>query len=322
MRGMEIHMIYTVTLNPSLDYVVRVTDFDLGNLHRAEAEELYVGGKGINVTTVLRNLGIDSTALGFVAGFTGREIVSRLNQLNIFNEFIPIAQGMSRINMKLKSRNGVETEVNGQGPRIAAYDLEKLYDKLKAIKNGDILLLSGSVPNHIEGRNLIYANICEFLRDKDIKLVVDTEGDLLLNTLKYKPFLIKPNHHELGDLFGRELLTEDSMIECALMLQREGAQNVLISMAGEGAILVDANQRVIRQKAPKGKVINSVGAGDSLVAGFLTGLIRIEDSMSGDNYSEDMYVYALKYSVAAGSAAAFSEELPTEEMIEEIFRYL
>ncbi|HKL80432.1 MAG TPA: 1-phosphofructokinase [Mobilitalea sp.] len=315
-------MIYTVTFNPSLDYVVRVTDFELGNLHRAEAEELYVGGKGINVTTVLRGLEIDSTALGFVAGFTGREIVSRLMQLNIPNEFIPVAQGMSRINMKLKSNNGVETEVNGQGPRIAAADLEKLYDILKAIRHGDILLLSGSVPKHIEDRNLVYANICELLRDKKIKLVVDTEGDLLLHTLKYRPFLIKPNHHELGDLFGRELLTEESMIECALLLQKEGAQNVLISMAGEGAILVDANQRVIRQKAPKGKVINSVGAGDSLLAGFLTGLLRAENSPSEDNYSEDVYAFALKYSVAAGSAAAFSEELPTEEMIEEIFRSL
>ena len=315
-------MIYTVTFNPSLDYVVRVTDFELGKLHRAEAEELYVGGKGINVTTVLRGLGIDSTALGFVAGFTGREIVGRLKQLNILNEFIPVAQGMSRINVKLKSKNGVETEVNGQGPRVTAADIKKLYDKLKVIKHGDVLLLSGSVPRQIEDRNLVYANICETFRDKKIKLVVDAEGDLLLNTLKYRPFLIKPNHHELGNLFGRELVTEESMIDCAMLLQKEGAQNVLISMAGEGALLVDASQRVTRQKAPKGKVLNSVGAGDSLVAGFLTGLLMAENNPTEENYSEDVYAYALKYSVAAGSAAAFSEELPTEEMIENNLRIL
>lgn len=315
-------MIYTVTLNPSLDYVVRVTEFEPGNLHRTETEELYVGGKGINVTVVLKQLGIDSTMLGFVAGFTGQEIIERLTHMGLSSDFITIGQGLSRINIKLKTNHKTETEINGQGPVISATELEQLDHKLNSIGNGDILVLSGSVPKQTPDRDNIYAGFCGKLADRDTKLVVDAEGSLLMNTLRYRPFLIKPNLHELGSLFGQILLTEESIIDCAMRLKKEGAQNVLVSMAGEGALLVDSNGRITRQNAPKGKVLNSVGAGDALIAGFLAGLLKTGEGSLKDSYSREDYEYALKFSVASGSAAAFTEGLPDGRKIEKTFRSL
>ncbi len=315
-------MIYTVTFNPSLDYIVRVGEFELGNLHRADSEELYVGGKGINVSAVLRQLGIDSTVLGFVSGFTGKEIYNRLENMGLTSDFITVDHGMSRINIKLKSKDKVETEINGQGPILDAADLEKLYRKLEMIREGDILVLSGSVPGHMKDRDKIYGEICEKLKDRQVKLIVDAEGQLLRNTLCYHPFLIKPNLHELGMLYDQLLLTEESIIDCAMRLKQEGAQNVLVSMAGDGALLIDSNGGITRQSAPVGTVMNSVGAGDALLAGFLSGLLKMGRDGLKDSYTREGYFFALKYSVAAGSAAAFTDGLPDHKQIEKVFRSL
>ena len=354
-------MIYTLTLNPSLDYVVRVSDFKPGNLHRTQSEELYVGGKGINVTAVLKQLGADSLCLGFTAGFTGREIEHRLQQMGICFDFVTASEGTSRINVKLKSDQSVETEINGQGPVISAPEVELLYRKLEKLQDGDTLVLSGSAPgrlnitgnsdngkrmdernicgdshtrlmdekeicgdSHIRrmDRNDIYADICSRLTDKKLKLVVDAEGQLLRNTLKYRPFLIKPNLQELGRLFERGLTTYESILECARKLQEEGAQNVLVSLGGDGALLVDSLGGVTRMNAPRGKVLNSVGAGDALVAGFLYGLIEAEKDDFQENYSKESYRIALKYGIAAGSAAAFTEGFPGKDRIEELYRRL
>jgi 1-phosphofructokinase len=308
-------MIYTITFNPSLDYVVWIGKFLLGSVHRAEAEEIYAGGKGINVSTVLRQLEIDNTALGFVAGFTGREIVNRLSSLGIPSDFITLDRGMSRINLKLKSDGFTETEVNGLGPVIEQKDLELLYEKLGRINDGDFLVLCGSVPQSIKDMSNLYRHICELVKSKNVKLVVDAEGDFLRNTLSERPFLIKPNHHELGMLFDRELKTEEEIIECAKMLHTEGAVNVLVSMAGDGALLIDGFGNILRQPAPKGEVVNSVGAGDSMVAGFLAGLLKNHPDENCEYTPED-YQYALKLGVAAGSASAFSSAFPDKAMIE------
>jgi 1-phosphofructokinase len=308
-------MIYTITFNPSLDYVVWIGKFLLGSVHRAETEEIYAGGKGINVSTVLRQLEIDNTALGFVAGFTGREIVNRLSSLGIPSDFIILDRGMSRINLKLKSDGSTETEVNGLGPVIEQKDLELLYEKLGRINDGDFLVLCGSVPQSIKDMSNLYRHICELVKSKNVKLVVDAEGDFLRNTLSERPFLIKPNHHELGMLFDRELKTEEEIIECAKMLHTEGAVNVLVSMAGDGALLIDEFGNILRQSAPKGEVVNSVGAGDSMVAGFLAGLLK-DHSCEDRRYTPADYQYALKLGVAAGSASAFSSAFPDKAMIE------
>lgn len=314
-------MIYTVTFNPSLDYVVRVAEFVLGNLHRAESEELFVGGKGINVSTVLKRLDVDSVALGFVAGFTGNEIINRLEKMGISSDFIMLNKGTSRINVKLKSDITKETEINGQGPAVEQKYLKQFYEKLECIKDGDLLVLSGSVSPDMLSKSDVYSNICKLVKTKKVKLVIDAEGDLLRNTLCNRPFLIKPNRIELGKLFGEELLTEESIIDCAGRLQKEGAVNVLVSMAEEGALLVDEFGRVIRQAAPRGEVINSVGAGDSMMAGFLAGLLKIHAEGEKDYAPED-YQNALKLGVSAGSAAAFSNGLPDKKMIDNIYRQM
>lgn len=321
---MVIAMIYTVTFNPSLDYVVRVADFELGRLHRTQGEELFVGGKGINVSIVLKKLGIESIALGFTAGFTGKEIENRLNTMGISSDFIHVSQGMSRINIKLKSDGNVETEVNGQGPVIGKDALEQFYSKLDNIRDGDFLILSGSVPKSMEDGDSVYSHICRRMKDKHVKLVVDAEGDLLRNTLGYRPFLIKPNHHELGKLFYEEHMTKEKAVEYAGQLQMEGAVNVLVSMAGDGAFLLDETGAVTWQAAPQGKVINSVGAGDSMIAGFLAGLMGYPDikEPNTQGFCSDDYRKALDYGVAAGSASAFSNGLPERELIEEIIRTL
>ena len=307
-------MIYTVTFNPSLDYVIHVMEIEPGNLHRAETEELFVGGKGINVSAVLKELGVESTAFGFAAGFTGREIINRLNELGISSDFVSLNQGFSRINVKIIDGRHEETEVNGQGPAIEAEDIEALFDRLNCIEEGDFIVLSGSVPADVPDRNNIYARICDLLKRKKLNIIVDAEQELLLNTLTYKPFLIKPNYYELEQIFGRELIGEEDIIECAKALQDKGAKNVLVSMAGQGAILIDMNKGIIRQKAPIGKIANSVGAGDAMIAGFIKGLLVSSLDLDYNN--------ALKYSVATGSASAFSSGYPKLQLVEDIYRSL
>ena len=250
-------MIYTVTFNPSLDYIVRVDDFQLGRVNRTDEEIIYAGGKGINVSIVLKNLGFDSTALGFLAGFTGMEIQRLMECQGIHADFIHVQEGISRINLKLRSRE--ESEINGQGPKIGEEDIRKLYAKLDDLKDGDILVLAGSIPPVMP--ESMYMDIMKYLEKKKLRIVVDATGDLLVNVLSYHPFLVKPNNHELGEIFGVELKKRDEVVEYAKKLQDMGAGNVLVSMAGEGAVLVAEDGAVFGSGAPKGTVVNSVGAG-------------------------------------------------------------
>lgn len=289
-------MIYTVTFNPSLDYIVSVKDFRPGMTNRTSSELMLAGGKGINVSIVLGNLGIKSTALGFIAGFTGDEIVRRLHNGGINSEFIKINDGISRINIKLKSIDG--TEINGQGPHIDSSHIEQLMNRLRRLESGDILVLAGSISAGISDN--IYKDIMDMLKDKGVQIVVDATSRLLTNVLEYKPFFIKPNQHELGDIFNVTLNTQEEVIPYALELKKMGAVNVCVSMGGKGAILVADDGNVYKAKAPDGILKNSVGAGDSLVAGFLSGWIEKKD-----------YEYAFRKGVATGSASAFSERLAT-----------
>lgn len=296
-------MIYTVTFNPALDYVVRVENFTTGSVNRTVSEQIFYGGKGINVSAVLKELGYASTALGFVAGFTGEEIERGVKTLGFSSDFIQVKEGMSRINVKLKSDE--ETEINGMGPRITGEDVEKLFEKLLKLEEGDILVLSGSIPKSIDDR--IYETIMEKLDGRGVRIVVDAEKDLLLNVLKYHPFLIKPNNHELGAMFGVTLEGDGDIIRYAKKLQEKGAVNVLISMAGDGAILLTEEGEVHKMGVPKGTVKNSVGAGDSMVAGFIAGYLDKKD-----------YGYALKLGTASGSATAFSDGLAMRKDIIEL----
>lgn len=300
-------MIYTVTFNPSLDYIINVENLKLGETNRSSSEMILSGGKGINVSTVLKNLGYDNIALGFIAGFTGKEIENGAKQFGINTDFIKLKNGLSRINVKIKAY--LETEINSAGPSIDKEELELLYEKLNNLKEDDILVLAGSVPYSLPQD--IYEKIMEMLHSKGIKIVVDATKDLLLNVLKYNPFLIKPNNHELGEMFGIEIKTEDEIIEYAKKLQDMGARNVLISRAGDGAIMIAETGEIYKSPAPKGKVINSVGAGDSMVAGFIAGYLK------NKNYEE-----AFKTGVAAGSASAFSKYLATKEEVLEILERL
>lgn len=294
-------MIYTVTFNPSLDYIVRVENFRAGTINRTYYENILPGGKGINVSIVLKNLGHDSTALGFMAGFTGREICARLEKFGVASDFIDVAEGLSRINLKMKSDE--ETEINGQGPNITDGDIEKLYEKLDTLQAEDILIISGSVPNTLPGD--MYERIMSRLEGRGIEIVVDAEKDLLVNVLKFHPFLIKPNNHELGAIYGVELKKKDEVVPYAKKLQEAGAKNVLISMAGEGAVFISEKGDVLKSEAPKGKVVNSVGAGDSMVAGFMTGYLETGD-----------YEKAFKMGLCTGSASAFSPDLATRPEVE------
>lgn len=289
-------VIYTVTFNPSLDYIVSVKDFRPGMTNRTSSELMLAGGKGINVSIVLGNLGIKSTALGFIAGFTGDEIVRRLHNSGINSEFIKINDGISRINIKLKSIDG--TEINGQGPHIDSSHIEQLMNRLRRLESGDVLVLAGSIPAGISDN--IYKDIMDMLKDKGVQIVVDATSRLLTNVLEYKPFFIKPNQHELGDIFNVTLNTQEEVIPYALELKKMGAVNVCVSMGGKGAILVADDGNVYKAKSPDGILKNSVGAGDSLVAGFLSGWIEKKD-----------YEYAFRKGVATGSASAFSERLAT-----------
>lgn len=260
-------MIYTVTFNPSLDYIVSVEDFKLGHTNRTSSELLLPGGKGLNVSMVLGNLGIPNTAFGFAAGFVGEEIVRRIEEMGVKAEFIWIGDGVSRINLKLKSIDG--TEINGCGPVIHEGDVQKLIAKLELLQAGDVLVLAGSIPGSVPDD--IYRRIMSEMSGRGIEVVVDATKELLANVLEYHPFLIKPNHHELGGIFGVELKTREDVIPYARRMQQMGARNVLVSMAAAGAVLVAEDKSVYETDAPKGILVNGVGAGDSMVAGFLAG---------------------------------------------------
>lgn len=296
-------MVYTVTFNPAIDYVVRTDGMTVGTVNRAKGEKIYFGGKGINVSLVLSELGISSKALGFVAGFTGAAIEQGISEKGIETDFVHLDKGFSRINVKIKS--GSETELNGQGPSIDDKALDELFKKLDNLSDGDTIVLAGSIPDSMPSDS--YEKILEHLSGKNIKTVVDATKDLLMNVLKYKPFLIKPNNHELGEMFGVTLTTNEEIKEYAGKLKSMGARNVLVSMAGDGALLLDENGKTHICGVCKGTVKNSVGAGDSMVAGFIAG------SEKGD------YEYALKLGTAAGGATAFSDGLAEKD---EIFRLL
>ncbi|MCI9359337.1 MAG: 1-phosphofructokinase [Hungatella sp.] len=300
-------MVYTVTFNPALDYVVRVNHFTAGAVNRTVEEHIFYGGKGINVSVLLANLGYASTALGFVAGFTGDEIERGVKSLGFSSDFIRVKKGMSRINVKLKSDE--ESEINGMGPEITPEDVEELFKKLDKLTKGDVLVLSGSIPTVMDSR--IYEMILAKLEGKGVLTIVDAEKELLLNVLKYHPFLIKPNNVELGDIFGVVLEDNSEVERYARRLKDMGARNVLVSMAGDGSLLVTEDKKTYRMGGAKGVVKNSVGAGDSMVAGFLAGYLE-----NGD------YAHALRLGTAAGGATAFSDGIGTREKIMELYSQL
>ncbi|MDE6674854.1 MAG: 1-phosphofructokinase [Acetatifactor sp.] len=299
-------MVYTVTFNPAIDYVAHVEDMRTGSINRLTSEEIYCGGKGINVSLVLRELGIPSRALGFVAGFTGKAIEEGVADSGVETDFVHLEKGCTRINVKIRS--GQETDLNGRGPEIDDGAIMRLYEKLDRLQDGDMLVLAGSIPGGLPAD--IYENILAHLSGKKIRAVVDATGELLLNVLKYRPFLVKPNHHELGEMFGVALSDMDEIVNYARKLKELGAVNVLVSMAEDGAVLVDEFGEVHRCGACRGTEKNSVGAGDSMVAGFIAG------STDGD------YEYALKLGTAAGGATAFSDGLAKREMISELLKQL
>ena len=296
-------MIYTLTFNPSLDYIVTVPNFCSGVVNRTSEEVIFPGGKGINVSMVLKNLGYESTALGFLAGFTGEELQRQIEKKGVHAEFISVEQGMSRINVKIRGEQ--ETEINGQGPRIDEESLEKLMQKIDEISDGDTLIISGSVPNTMP--NDIYERFLERLKDKDIRIVVDATGKLLVNSLKYHPFLIKPNRQELSELFETTVKSAEDTEKYARKLQEMGAQNVLVSLGGEGALLVDEFGKVHTLGIISRNVVNTVGSGDSMVAGFVAGYELKKD-----------YAYALKLGSACGNATAFLPGLATRALIDEL----
>lgn len=299
-------MIYTVTFNPAIDYIIRLDKLTPGAINRVNYEQVLGGGKGINVSIVLGNLGHKSTAMGFLAGFTGDEIVRQLRDFNAADDFVKLDEGFSRINVKVKA--DVETEINGQGPKISDEKRDELFAKLQKLGEGDTLVISGSIPNTLPDD--MYERTLEPLQGKGIRVVVDAEKGLLLKVLKFNPWLIKPNNHELGDMFGVKLTSDAEIIEYAKKLQEKGAQNVLISMAGDGAILLTAEGKSYKSPAPKGKLVNSVGAGDSMVAGFIAGF----EESNGD------YEKAFFMGVATGSASAFSENLATRPEVEALLK--
>ena len=300
-------MIYTVTFNPSLDYIVSMNGFEMGMTNRTTGEQMFPGGKGINVSIVLSNLGIENTALGFTAGFTGDQIEREVQKMGLLTDFIHIDSGFSRINVKLKDYDG--TEINGMGPEIDQVHVDALFGKLDQLRENDVLVLAGSIPKSLP--DSIYSDILERLQKKGVLFVVDATKDLLLNVLQYHPFLIKPNNHELGEIFDVTLNTREEVVPYAKKLQEKGAGNVLVSMSGQGAVLVDETGTVHMLAAPKGKLVNAVGAGDSMVAGFVAGWTKKQD-----------YDYAFRMGISAGSASAFSELLATREEIKQVFENL
>lgn len=299
-------MVYTVTFNPAIDYVVYTDEMKIGVVNRAQDEKIYFGGKGINVSIILNELGIKSEALGFVAGFTGEAIEKGMAEYGIKTDFIHLDNGFSRINIKIRST--AETELNGQGPKIPEKKIDELFQKFDKIKNGDTIVLAGSIPSSLPLD--IYEKILKYLHNKNVRTVVDATGDLLVNVLKYKPFLIKPNNFELSEIFGVTLKTTKDISDCALKLKEMGAVNVLVSMAGYGALLVDEDGKIHVCGVCKGNVKNSVGAGDSMVAGFIAGC------------ENGNYEYALKLGTAAGGATAFSDGLAQKDLIYSLLEQL
>lgn len=297
-------MIYTVTFNPAIDYAMRVERLEPGMTNRSVMEQLLPGGKGLNVSTILNHLGIDNVALGFIAGFTGAEIRRSFEALGGKCDFIELKEGISRINVKIKSAG--ETEINAAGPVIGSEAVSQLLERLNLLRDGDILILAGSIPASLSSS--LYSDIMRMLSDRDIMIAVDATKELLLNVLPYRPFLIKPNNHELGEIFGVTLKTREEVVPYAQKLQEKGAGNVLVSMAGEGAVLVTETGDVLMSEAPKGTVRNSVGAGDSMVAGFIAGWCEKHD-----------YAHAFKMGLSSGSASAFSDQLATKSEIEQVY---
>ena len=297
-------MVYTLTFNPALDYMVETHHFKEGGLNRSHNEYINYGGKGINVSVVLKSLGVENTALGFVAGFTGKELDKNLTNQGVNTDFVYLKTGLTRINVKIKDET--ETEINANGPQIDKASLDELFKKLDRLKTGDFLVLSGSVPSNLSQN--IYKEILEMLADRGVEFIIDAEKSLLLDTLKFKPFLIKPNLFELQQITDKRLENETEIIEAAKALQKQGGENVLVSLGEKGALLVSESQEIFIQKAPKGRLVNSVGAGDSMISGFLKGYFETRD-----------YDKALKFGVAAGSATAFSRNLAKKE---EIYRIL
>ena len=300
-------MIYTVTFNPSIDYIVSMNDFSLGKTNRTTQEQILPGGKGINVSTVLTNLGIENTALGFIAGFTGTEIERLCIEKGICCNFITIPNGSNRINVKLKDYDG--TEINGAGPVISPNKLQELMKQLQKLNSGDTLVLAGSIPSSMPSDT--YQQIMEALQDKKIKIVVDATKELLLNCLSFHPFLIKPNKHELEEIFGVSIHTKADVIYYARLLQEQGAKNVMVSLSGDGAVFVAENHENFEADVPPGTLVNAVGAGDSMIAGFLAGW-----ETTGD------YRQAFHMAVACGSASAYSEEFATKEVVEKLLKHL
>ena len=298
-------MIYTITFNPALDYISQVNNFEVGKINRTQTEKILPGGKGLNVSTVLRNLGIESTALGFIAGFTGEELKRNIEQRGIKTDFIKVEKGITRINVKISSKE--ETALNGNGPEITEEDINKLLEKIQKITEEDMVILAGNIPRCIN--NDIYEIICKTLEKNNVTFVVDATKELLMNVLKYKPFLIKPNKEELEETFKEKIETKEEIIVHAKKLQQIGAQNVLISLGGDGAILVTTEGKEYYSKAPKGKVLNTVGAGDSMVAGFIAGY-----EQSGD------FEQAFKMGIATGSASSFSMNLATAEEVANLLK--
>ena len=294
-----------MTFNPSLDYVIGAEKLEPGKINRTTRENIYPGGKGNNVSVVLSNLGHKSKALGFVSGFTGEALEKMLDDFGCYTDFIQLDIGFTRINVKINA--GEETEINGQGPKISEEAIGKLYEKLDVLTKGDVLVLAGSIPNTLPED--IYERIMARLDGRGIRIVVDATKDLLMNVLKYHPFLIKPNNHELGDMFGVQLETDEEIIEYAGKLKEMGAKNVLISMAGDGAILLDEHGKVYQGRPPKGEVLNSVGAGDSMVAGFVTGYLNTGD-----------YEKAFELGIATGSASAFEYWLAEKEDVVKLLK--
>lgn len=300
-------MVYTITLNPALDYVMKVGKLRYDDINRSKSEEIYYGGKGINVSVILTRLGVHNKALGFVAGFTGRKLEQMLVDEGIDCDFNRLSNGQTRINVKIKA--DTELDVNASGPDISEEDIKDLMDKLDDIGEDDYLVLAGSIPSTLPDD--IYERILSRLQSRGVNFIVDATGDLLKKALPYKPFLVKPNHHELGDLFGVETKTEEDIVKYARKVQEMGARNVLVSRAKDGATLIDENSNVITFANVDGELVNSVGCGDSMVAGFVAGYINKKD-----------YAYALKLGAACGNATAFSEELATANEIKKVFEIM
>ncbi len=298
-------MIYTLTLNPAIDYVINPVDLKIGEINRSKNENIYFGGKGINVSLVLEELDIKSVVMGFIAGFTGKALQEGIESKFIKSDFVNLSEGITRINVKI--RHGNETDINMNGPKVTEKDIAKLYEKLDSLQNGDILVMSGSVPSNLPHN--IYETIMSRLSSKGVQFIVDAEKDLLLNSLKYNPFLIKPNNIELGEIFSVKIGTNEAALKYAKELQEMGAQNVLISLGDKGAVLIDKNGKNYFASAFEGDASNTVGAGDSMLAGFIAGYILKED-----------FEYALMLGTASGGATAFSEGLAKKHQIEDLLK--